>query len=263
MRAVSLCVGIASMLAVAIPVKCSSIDCMKCRISTFLALMLMTNTVQASDCVVLLHGLARVSNAMNELEVKLGRAGYSVANINYPSRKHAVPELAEMAVGDGLEQCRRVSEGKIHFVVHSMGGILLRYYLSQNEVPDLGRSVMLGTPNQGAELVDRLHGWPGFSLLGPGARSLGTDAMGIVNELGPIEFELGVIAGDVNINPLASLFLDSDNDSIVTVESTRVEGMQEHLVLPVIHTIMMRDNELIDHVIHFLKLGNFIPEVSE
>jgi hypothetical protein len=108
--------------------------------------------------------------------------------------------------------------------------------------------------------VDRLRNWPGFSLLGPGAKSLGTDASGIVRELGPVDFELGIIAGDTNINPLASLLLESENDSIVTVESTRVEGMQEHLVLPVIHTTMMRNNDLIDHVIHFLKTGNFIPE---
>lgn len=225
----------------------------------FLLAILATNAAQASDCVVLLHGLARVSNAMHELEVKLGRSGYAVANINYPSRKHSVPVLAEMALDEGLRSCRERGDGQIHFVVHSMGGILLRYYLSQNEVPELGRSVMLGTPNKGAELVDRLHGWPGFSLLGPGAKSLGTDASGIVHELGPVDFELGIIAGDTNINPLASLLLDSENDSIVTVESTRVEGMQEHLVLPVIHTTMMRNNDLIDHVIHFLKTGNFIP----
>jgi triacylglycerol lipase len=226
----------------------------------FLLAILAANPSHGSDCVVLLHGLARVSNAMHELEVKLGRSGYAVANINYPSRKYSVPVLANIALADGLESCRERSAGQIHFVVHSMGGILLRYYLSQNEVPELGRSVMLGTPNKGAELVDRLHGWPGFSLLGPGAKSLGTDASGIVHGLGPVNFELGIIAGDTNINPLASLLLESENDSIVTVESTKVEGMQEHLVLPVIHTTMMRNNDLIDHVIHFLKTGNFIPE---
>lgn len=257
MRAASPCVGNAS---TPVPANPASIGCMPSRNTVFLLALLATSPVYASDCVVLLHGLARVSNAMHELEVKLGRSGYAVANINYPSRKHPVPVLARMALNDGLEACRDSSDGRIHFVVHSMGGILLRYYLAENDIPELGRSVMLGTPNQSAELVDRLRSWPGFSLLGPGAKSLGTDASGIVRELGPVDFELGIIAGDTNINPLASLLLESENDSIVTVESTRVEGMQEHLVLPVIHTTMMRNNDLIDHVIHFLKTGNFIPE---
>ncbi len=225
----------------------------------FCLLITMASPALSSDCVILLHGLARVSNAMGELETKLQRAGYEVANINYPSRRHSVPELADMAIGEGLGLCSEKASGKVHFVVHSMGGILLRYYLSVHELPDLGRAVMLGTPNQGAELVDHLRDWPGFSILGPGAISLGTGDDGIVHEIGAVDFELGVIAGNININPLASLLLKSDSDSVVTVESTRVEGMKEHLVLPVIHTTMMRNNKLIDHAIHFLKTGNFIP----
>ena len=213
-----------------------------------------------NECVILLHGLARVSNGMSELATKLQRSGYEVANIGYPSRKFSVPELAESAIGEGLQSCSEKTDGKVNFVVHSMGGILLRYYLSVNDLPNLGRSVMLGTPNQGAQLVDRLRGWPGFSLLGPGAYSLGTAEDGIVHEIGAVEFELGVIAGNVNINPLAGLLLNSESDSVVRVESTKVEGMKEHLVLPVIHTTMMRNNRVIDHAIHFLKTGNFIPQ---
>lgn len=226
----------------------------------FCLLAIVASPALSKDCVILLHGLARVSNAMGELETKLNRAGYEVANINYPSRKHSVPELADMAIEEGLATCNEKTDEKIHFVVHSMGGILLRYYLSTHELPKLGRSVMLGTPNQGAELVDHLRSWPGFSILGPGAVSLGTDENGIVHEMGAVDFELGVIAGNININPLASLLLKSDSDSVVTVESTRIDGMKEHLVLPVIHTTMMRNNRLIDHAIHFLKTGNFIPQ---
>ncbi len=227
----------------------------------FIALLLFfTHVAAASDCVVLLHGLARVSDSMSELETKLGKAGYVAVNVQYPSRKNSVAELAMDAVGRGIARCRQEEAGQIHFVAHSLGGILVRRYLADQELAELGRVVMLGTPNQGAVIVDRLHGWPGFSWLGPGAKQIGTGDESIIPDLGAVDFELGVIAGDTSINPLGFMLLGESNDSVVTVASTKVDNMADHLVLPVIHNIMMRDNEVIDNAIHFLKTGNFIPQ---
>jgi triacylglycerol lipase len=207
--------------------------------------------------VVLLHGLARVSNSMGELESKLGRAGYSAVSINYPSRKHEIDVLASDAVGRGIVECGSVDA--IHFVTHSLGGILVRYYLEQNNIENLGRVVMLGPPNQGSEIVNRLLAVPGFKLFGgPTGIALGSGEGHIPDSLGPVEFDLGVIAGNMSINPLSLLFIDGENDSIVSVESTKVIGMSAHLVLPVTHTFMMRNNVVIDNVIHYLKTGSFI-----
>lgn len=225
----------------------------------FLLLFCMS-CVQAADCVVLLHGLARVSDSMSELEQKLGRAGYNTENIQYPSRKQSVADLAADAVGGGVSRCRDNHAEKIHFVAHSLGGILVRQYLTEQALPELGRVVMLGTPNQGAVIVDRLQGFPGFAWLGPSAWEIGTGPQSIIPTLERVDFELGVIAGNVSINPLGFALLGEDNDSVVTVESTRIEEMSAHLVLPVIHNIMMRNNTVIDNTIHFLKTGNFIPQ---
>ena len=117
---------------------------------------------------------------------------------------------------------------------------------------------MIGPPNQGSKLVDRLMGFPGFSLLGPTASRLGTRPDSILHKLGPVSYEVGVIAGRRNITPMGYFWLDRPNDSIVTVESTRVEGMSDHIILPVTHTFMMRNNKVIDHTINFLKFGRFI-----
>lgn len=212
------------------------------------------------ECVVLLHGLARVSNSMAELERKLDRSGFIAVNITYPSRRGEIETLAKDAIGHALSVCDAQSVSKVHFVTHSLGGILVRQYLEEESLPHLGRVVMLGPPNQGTALVDRLRRVPGWAWLGPAADALGTGPESILSSLGPVQFELGVIAGDVNVNPLAALFLQGENDSVVTVESTRVAGMDEHLVLPVMHTVMMRNNRLIDHTIHYLKTGNFIPQ---
>ncbi len=211
-------------------------------------------------CVVLLHGLARVSNSMGELETKLDRSGFEAVNISYPSTQHEIDVLAADAVGRGVSACLAKQPERIHFVTHSLGGILLRYYVNEHPLELMGRVVMLGPPNQGSEMVDELAPVPGFGFLGPTGAVLGTDEDSILNDLGPVEFELGVIAGTTNINPLGLLWIEGPNDSIVSVESTKVEGMKEHKVLPVTHTFMMRNNEVIDHTIHFLKTGSFMPD---
>ena len=233
------------------------------RVITFVGILLCLpiSAIGDEECVVLLHGLLRVSNSMNELGSKLDRSGYSVVNINYPSRRYEIAVLAADAVGRGLAECENKGSGTIHFVTHSLGGILLRYYVQQQPLPMLGRVVMLGPPNQGTEIVDGLSPVPGFRLLwGPTGDVLGTGPDSIVNELGPVSFELGVIAGDTNINPVNWFLMEGPNDSIVSVESTRVAGMAAHKVLPVTHSLMMRNNEVIDNTIHFLKTGSFIPE---
>ncbi|GJM14247.1 MAG: acetyltransferase [Pseudohongiella sp.] len=231
------------------------------QIYALLIVLAFLSSSAAADCVVLLHGLGRLSNSMGELERKLGPAGYSVANIKYPSRSHSVDILAEDAVGRGLAQCRSASEGEVHFITHSLGGILLRYYLTQNTIEELGRVVMLGPPNQGSAIVDGLLPVPGFEFIGgPAGVALGTGEGSIIDSLGPVEFDLGIIAGDTNINPLEFLFIAGPSDSIVSVESTKVNGMNAHKVLPVTHTFMMRNNEVIEQAIHYLKTGSFIAE---
>lgn len=228
---------------------------------TLLFVFLILPVSAAAECVVLLHGLGRLSNSMGELATKLAPAGYSVENIMYPSRSHPIEVLAEDAIGRGLEQCRGEGAGKIHFITHSLGGILLRYYLTENTIDELGRVVMLGPPNQGSELVDGLRPIPGFGFIGgPAGVALGTGEGSIIAGLGPVDFDLGVIAGSTNINPLEFLFIPGPSDSIVSIESTKVQGMNEHKVLPVTHTFMMRNNEVIEQAIHYLKTGSFIKE---
>ena len=227
---------------------------------TLLGLLVVLPSSLVAECVVLLHGLGRLSNSMSELETKLAPAGYYVSNIKYPSRSYPIDVLALDAIGRGLAQCRSEGPGEIHFITHSLGGILLRYYLLENTISELGRVVMLGPPNQGSEIVDGLLPLPGFGFIGgPAGVALGTGPGSIIDRLGPVEFDLGIIAGSTNINPLEFLFIAGPSDSIVSIESTKVRGMNAHMVLPVTHTFMMRNNEVIEQAIHYLKTGSFIP----
>lgn len=223
------------------------------------ALMLCSGLAQAEECVVLLHGLMRSSTSMNVMQRGLDAAGFLTVNIDYPSRDHTVEELAPIAIEDGLAGCRaHESTERIHFVTHSLGGILVRQYLSQNEIPELGRVVMLGPPNQGSAAVDQLEDVPGFDWLnGPAGRQLGKGDDSVPLALGPADFELGVIAGNRTIDPITSSVLENPDDGRVSVADTKLDGMADFVVVEHSHAFMMRMQRTIELTIEFLRTGRF------
>jgi len=235
---------------------------MRVILSAFLLLMSF-NTV-AKDCVVLLHGLARSAGAMETMQQALDAAGYHSVNVDYPSREYSVEALAPMAITPALAQCRAEQSHTIHFVTHSMGGILLRQYTRDNVIADLGRVVMMGPPNQGSQVVDNLKDVPGFEAFnGPAGMQLGTAAHDIPKQLGPISFELGVIAGTSSINLILSTFLPNPDDGKVSVENTKVEGMCALVTVDVSHPFLMKRQKVIDQVLHFLSSGSFLGDNAQ
>ena len=220
------------------------------------------SNADVSECVVLLHGLARTENSMRKMATAFEEQGYQVANISYPSRKHEVDELTNLAMQDALNQCGNVA--KIHFVTHSLGGILVRYYLANNSIENLGRVVMLAPPNQGSEVVDDYRNIPGFtSFNGPVFTQLGTDADSIPLNLGKVDFELGVIAGTRTINLILSQSLRNPDDGKVSVEKTKVDGMTDFLVVAASHAFIMKKKDVIQQTIHFIQNGKFKHEINE
>lgn len=152
-----------------------------------------------------------------------------------------------------MKECERV-----HFVTHSMGGILVRYYLNEHRMTNLGRVVMLGPPNRGSEIVDALGKDPFFKWLnGPAGGQLGTDINSVPNRLPAIDFDCAVIAGDASINWINSLIIPGPDDGKVSVSRTRIEGLRAHVVMPVSHPYLMKDVGVIHQVIHYLAFGCF------
>lgn len=189
----------------------------------------------------------------------LQEAGFSTVNVDYPSQFGTIEEIAPLAVGMGLGGCRATGAVKIHFVTHSMGGILLRYQQKHDPAPELGRVVMLGPPNQGSSMIDRTRDWPGFEWFsGDAGAQLGTDEGSIPLQLGPVDFELGVIAGTRTVNILMSAMMPDEDDGKVTVVETRVEGMDDFLVVGKSHRYITRGDVVIRNTESFLRNGHFL-----
>jgi hypothetical protein len=210
------------------------------------------------ECVVLLHGLARTERSLLKLEHHLENIGFHVVNVGYPSRKENIQTLALRAIQEACTACTDAGTAKINFVTHSMGGILVRYYLEHNDFPYLGRVVMLSPPNRGSEAVDIFKGTQIFKWLnGPAGQQLGTDERSLPKTLAAPRCEVGIITGDWTINLILSLLIPGKDDGKVSVESAKFEGMKDFLVVPEAHTLIMYDNEVIRQVTFFLKNGVF------
>ena len=216
------------------------------------------NNSSKDTCIILLHGLNRSSDSLKKMQHSLEAEGYSVWNQNYPSRDKSVAELAEIAIEPALAFCRNKGIKTIHFVTHSLGGILVRYYLQDHQIDNLGRIVMLSPPNKGSEIVDHLKTLKLFQLInGPAGQQLGTDEHSLPNQLKPVSGEIGIIIGNASSDPWFSWLIPGENDGKVSVERARLDEMTDFLVIKHGHTFIMQKEAVIAQVKTFLKQGRF------
>jgi hypothetical protein len=207
--------------------------------------------------VILLHGAGRTPRSMGRMAKALVGKGYLVQSPGYPSRRLPIAGLAENI---GTQICKRQIDScsNVHFVTHSLGGIVLRCLLEIDPPPNLGRVVMLAPPNQGATLADIFGRLPFFRwVLGPIGDQIGTGPDSVPNTLGPVDYEVGIIAGNRSFNPFFSWLIPGPDDGRVAVESTKLEGMVDFLVLPCIHPLIMNYKQVIRQTFHFLAHGQF------
>ena len=222
-----------------------------------------TCLLMSRDYVVLLHGLGRTRLSMLIPQQRLKSAGFDVINIQYSSRSKPIEQLAEAVHS---ELCRRIEDPqrRVHFLTHSLGGLVVRALLARHEFDvNLGNVVMLAPPNQGSQLANRFGDSPLFrATTGPAGQQLRAGPGGVISKLGPVDYIVGVISGNKAISPLSRL-LSGDSDGKVTLEETRLEGMADFLTVPRGHTFIMNDPRVIDQAIHFFRNGKFARPKGE
>jgi len=207
--------------------------------------------------VIVLHGIARTHRSMSHVSKALRKAGFEVLNIGYPSTRLPLESLLDH-IGPQVEKFNQDSDRKLHFVGYSMGGLLARGVIHRHRPENLGRVVQLAPPNGGSEVADF---WKNFFLFkwifGPAGQELGRREQKFSRILGPVDFELGVIAGNRTWDPFSSAMIEGPDDGKVSVASTKVEGMKDHIVIPATHTFIIYKKEAFRQAIHFLRHGEF------
>jgi pimeloyl-ACP methyl ester carboxylesterase len=213
---------------------------------------------RAQHGVVLLHGISRTARSFGKMETALVGAGLVTLNLDYASRRKPLAALAE-DIRPAIERFADDIDGSIHFVGHSMGGLLARVYLAKYRPQHLGRVVMLGTPNGGSEIADGLKNFPPYrAYFGPAGQQLGTRRDAATDALLPaIDYPVGIIAGNRSIYPLSTIFLPRPHDGRVSVANTKLDGMADHIVVPVAHPFLPGNAIAIAQTMAFLRDSRF------
>ena len=210
------------------------------------------------DGVVLLHGISRTALSFRKMQLALERAGFTTLNLDYLSRSKALEALAE-DIHPAIQRFADSIDTSVHFVGHSMGGLLARVYIGRYRPKRLGRVVMLGTPNGGSEIADRLKNFGAFrAFFGPAGQQLGTQRSAVDDAmLPPIDYPVGVIAGNRSIDPVAGTMLPKPHDGRVSVANTRLDGMADHIIVETSHPWLVRNGLAIEQTITFVRDGQF------
>jgi len=203
--------------------------------------------------VIAIHGIVRSSKSFSKMRGRLRDAGYQVFGFDYPSTRVEIADSAEYLHSvieslDGIEE--------INFVVHSMGGLVVRSYLANHRDPRIRRMVMVGVPNMGADMADRLRENPLYrAIFGPAGQQLVTDAAGFISRLPTPDFEFAIIAGSRGSMDGYNPLIPGDDDGTVGVSSTRLPGATDFVTVTGLHSFLMSNDAVIDHTLRFLKEG--------
>ncbi|MCX6807579.1 MAG: alpha/beta hydrolase [Patescibacteria group bacterium] len=215
-------------------------------------------TPSKGDYVVLVHGLIRSSGSLDNLAKFLADKGYSVLNFDYLSTKYDITTISREYLKKAVFTYCTDPDRKIHFITHSLGGIVVKDFLGSTELPNLGRVVMLAPPNKGSELADVVKRIPGAEfLLGPNLDKLGAEEPNIFTANTKINFEVGIVAGNASSNMLNSEIIPGDDDGKVSVESTKLTGMKDFIVVPETHNTMINTGIVWQAADNFIRYGAF------
>ncbi len=223
-----------------------------------------TNTDRAGaspGAVVVLHGFVGVPAMVAPVSRALRARGFRTLTPYYDSWSLPLGEIAgRLARRIEAFASAGPPDEPLHFVGHSMGGLVTRALIARDRPPRLGRVVMLGTPNQGSELADLLNRWSATRLLlGRAAPALiTTRSAALAAMLGSVDYPLGVIAGTRPMLPAVSdRILPAPHDGKVSVAATHVAGETDHLILPLGHMMLAWRRAACTQVVTFLKTGAF------
>ncbi|MFZ1325775.1 MAG: alpha/beta fold hydrolase [Candidatus Contendobacter sp.] len=206
--------------------------------------------VAPRETVVLVHGLYVHGLWMQLLEYWLEEAGYQTVNYSYPSMSRSPTENASElnALVETLEQ------PVVHFLAHSMGGLVLRHLFHRHPQQRPGRVVTLGTPHQGSYAARIMHDSGLGYMVG---RGLEGGLLGDAPAWNP-SHQLGSIAGTLNLGVgLVFPGMPTPADGMIAVVETQLPGMSDHLCLPVSHMQMLVDPTAVSQACAFFATGRF------
>ncbi len=219
--------------------------------------------VSDREMVVLLHGIMRSPRSMGKIQRELEHRGYNVINFGYPSTSYPIETIAAM-LDAKLKGLPRRNNRTVHFVTHSMGSIVVRYYFAHYRPLGKGRVVMIAPPNRGSFLATYMHQWPPYRwFFGAAGQQLTRMPDALPSTLPAPKGDFGIIAGGLGNNRGFNPFIPGDNDMTVAVEETYLPGMKDFVLIKAQHSMLLYKKQSIANIISFLEHGRFIHEKKQ
>lgn len=210
-----------------------------------------------NSLILLVHGFFKNYKDMEPLQEHLSQWGYHTHLVNLPTTFERLETIYEVFKIE-LSKINTASYSNIHMVGHSMGGLIIRYYLSKQVVPNLGRCVFIGTPNKGTRLADIGLKIPLLPRLLKPIIALHSKSVAIDLPLNIPIPNIGIIAG-TNHRLITGSFLKQPNDGRVEVDATKLEPsiMTDFITLNYVHTQIHKESITARLVHNFIQNGRF------
>jgi len=210
------------------------------------------NTDRQDQTIVLLHGMGRGRASLWVLETRLKTAGFRTVNFPYVTHARPLDQLSADLIKFITENVKTPSYS---IVAHSLGNVIVRNCFHREMPPGLKRIVMLAPPNRPAELARALKDNPVYRwFTGESGQQLASDDF--YRKLPVPTVDFGIIAGDRG----ESVALKEPNDGVITVESTKLDGMKAWVLVHQAHTFIMNSRQVAQLVVRFLEHGDFNVE---
>ncbi len=213
----------------------------------------------SDEIVILLHGALKSSYSMHRIDKAFQKEGYQTFNWNYDSNDVTVVRNA--ALLDSIIRTKKYDHLKMNFVTHSMGALIVRYYLEKYQPKHLGRLVMIAPPNQGSRLATRLQDFPPFKwVYRKTVHYLVTGEDAFAPNAGIPQCEFGIIAGGTGDKYGFTWYLPGDDDGTISVDQTHLQGASDFIVLHHIHSVLPLEEDTIEQTVYFIENGRFLRQ---
>ncbi len=220
-------------------------------------------TEPRGETVICVHGLFDTGLVMRPMARYFARLGYDVHIITYSSTRDTVEHHIQ-AFEQSMKQLNISKQNRpVHFVAHSMGGIIVRGYLNNlKETDGIGRIVTIATPHKGSPVADALSPYAIPEMIVVPVHDLKTEGptAAVHMENPALRFETGTIAGGTGRVNGFNPDIGEDNDGVVPFSSSHLKGEKDSIRLPYTHSLIHQRKATFEQAANFIMHGKFIHE---
>ena len=203
------------------------------------------------EYIVLFHGIYGTEKDMKPIAEMLENKNYNIISIQYPTNSDSVEMISEKYIKPVIDELN--NDKKVHFVVHSMGSGILRHYLKNKNMDNLGKVVFISPSSHGSELADHFISKMLKNPLGEAVLQFSIKEDSFVNKLGNPDYLCYVLIGNKSNNPVYSAIIPGKDDGMVPLDGSKLDSCAYKVIDKTSHTSILKDERTFNEIENYLK----------